>query len=1126
MKKILISLLLLISVSFVSAQNNDQRTTATKVTDILARFPFQTTTQKNEFNRSIAQLDNAGFAELVNRLKAPGSTDNTAVEYALNAFSVYAMEKGNEASRTVAIEAYCNALSNSSLGFSRDYIIRQLELIGDDRAIACLSSLLDDEVLGGPSARALAAFNSPAANAALLTALNGSNTKNEQSLIEALGYNRYKPAAPVLEKKLKNADQDSKKVLLNAISSIGSLSSYKPLLAEARASGFNFDNSGATGAYINYLQQLHAQGETKRAARYVAEFIRLAEGSGQVHSRIAGLRLFTQINEHRSLPVLMRAMQDNDPEYRAAALEFAVPFSSSLANRQWINTLNAAPDAAKVQVLDHLAETGDLSDLPELQQYLAHENSAIRVAAVRAVGRIGKGAGVPALLELMKSGNEADVKAVKSSLLLLSGSDVTAPVLKAYPSMPANAKVALLDVLAARASSSASALIIAEAGATDTAISSAAIRALPAVVAEKNSNELFTLLGRADNSGKQYIQQAIARSVADMDTAAQTMIVARQMRNVEPAKRSDYFPILSAIGGRDAFNALEANYNSGNDQTKKAAIAALSSASGKQPADILLRILRDSANQSHRKEVVDALINVTSKSSFAPNQNVLVLREAMNAAVTAEQQRRILRETARNKTFPALLLAGEHLDNAQLKAASASAVMNIALADKNINGPVVRDMLTRAMNSLTGADSEYQKQAVRKHLDELPSTGGFVALFNGKDLTGWKGLVENPVKRAKMSAAELEAAQKKADAEMRKSWIVENGLLVFTGKGENLVTEKMYGDFELFVDWKITKDGDAGIYLRGTPQVQIWDTARVDVGAQVGSGGLYNNQKNPSKPLVMADNAIGEWNNFHIIMKGDKVTVYLNGQLVTDNVTLENYWDRNQPIFPKEQIELQAHGTYVAYRNIYVRELNADNTFSLSAEEKAEGYEVLFDGTNLDQWQGNKSSYRVDNGTIHVKPGSGSGGNLYSNKEYGNFTIRFEFQLTPGANNGLGIRAPLTGDAAYEGMEIQILDNDAPVYKNLEIYQYHGSVYGIIPAKRGFLKPTGEWNTEEVTINGSDIKVVLNGTTILEGNLDEATKNGTLDKRAHPGLKRKKGHIAFLGHGSELRIRNVRVKEL
>ena len=191
---------------------------------------------------------------------------------------------------------------------------------------------------------------------------------------------------------------------------------------------------------------------------------------------------------------------------------------------------------------------------------------------------------------------------------------------------------------------------------------------------------------------------------------------------------------------------------------------------------------------------------------------------------------------------------------------------------------------------------------------------GFVALFNGKDLTGWKGLVGSPKSRATMTPDQLAAAQKKADESMRAHWKVEDGALVFDGKGQSLCTAKDYGDFEMWVDWKILPHGDSGIYLRGSPQVQIWENP-------VGSGGLYNNQKNPSKPLKVADKPIGEWNRFYIKMVGDKVTVKLNGELVVDNVVMENYWERDKPMYPTGQIELQNHGNTLWFKNVYIREL-------------------------------------------------------------------------------------------------------------------------------------------------------------------------------------------------------------
>lgn len=200
---------------------------------------------------------------------------------------------------------------------------------------------------------------------------------------------------------------------------------------------------------------------------------------------------------------------------------------------------------------------------------------------------------------------------------------------------------------------------------------------------------------------------------------------------------------------------------------------------------------------------------------------------------------------------------------------------------------------------------------------------GFKALFNSKDLTGWKGLVGNPKSRAAMSESELAEAQKKADASMREHWKVEEGVIVFDGKGQSLCTAKDYRNFEMYVDWKIKEKGDSGIYLRGTPQVQIWDPNDGDRN-KVGSGGLFNNQKNPKDPLVVADNPIGEWNTFYIKMIGEKVTIKLNGKLVVDNVVLENYWERDKPIYETGQIELQNHGNTLYFRNVFLKELPDD----------------------------------------------------------------------------------------------------------------------------------------------------------------------------------------------------------
>jgi hypothetical protein len=201
---------------------------------------------------------------------------------------------------------------------------------------------------------------------------------------------------------------------------------------------------------------------------------------------------------------------------------------------------------------------------------------------------------------------------------------------------------------------------------------------------------------------------------------------------------------------------------------------------------------------------------------------------------------------------------------------------------------------------------------------------GFTALFNGKDLTGWQGLVELPL-RSKLSPGELARRQQEANRKYLPHWKVKDGILAYDGKGQSLQTAKDHGNFELYVDWKIQKGGDSGIYLRGNPQVQVWDSDTTpgargpDRGS--GSGGLWNNKNHPNRPLKTADRPVGQWNTFHIIMKGDRVTVFLNGEKVVDDTPLENYWERGKPLPARGPIELQHHGDRLWFKNIYIREL-------------------------------------------------------------------------------------------------------------------------------------------------------------------------------------------------------------
>jgi hypothetical protein len=408
---------------------------------------------------------------------------------------------------------------------------------------------------------------------------------------------------------------------------------------------------------------------------------------------------------------------------------------------------------------------------------------------------------------------------------------------------------------------------------------------------------------------------------------------------------------------------------------------------------------------------------------------------------------------------------------------------------------------------------------------------GFVALFNGRDLTGWWGAgTEDPRKWMALPPDEL--AKKKADsiADINTHWRVEGGQLVNDGHGLYLTTDRDYGDFELLLDYKTVAKADSGIYLRGIPQVQIWDSTKEggkwNIGAAKGSGGLWNNSPGaPGKdPLVLADKPFGQWNHFRVIMVGERVTVYLNDQLVVDHARLENYFDRSLPVPRTGPIQLQTHGGQIRWRNVFIREIPPDEANQILAEHGDEGFTPIFNGRDLTGWKGSTDNYQVDDGAIMCRPGHG--GTIYTNDQYTDFIVRLEILLPPGGNNGLAIRYPGRGDPAYAGMcELQVLDNTAPKYADLDPRQYHGSVYGQVAATRGYLRPTGQWNFQQVTVHGSRITVELNGTIILDADIAGVT-DFLHEPQRFKGRNRARGHFGFAGHNDPVRFRNVRIKPL
>lgn len=398
-------------------------------------------------------------------------------------------------------------------------------------------------------------------------------------------------------------------------------------------------------------------------------------------------------------------------------------------------------------------------------------------------------------------------------------------------------------------------------------------------------------------------------------------------------------------------------------------------------------------------------------------------------------------------------------------------------------------------------------------------------LGNGKDLAGWHGQTDmSPYKLAALSTEERSKLKEKDDAETAAHWRLENGEIVNDGQGPFLTTDESFGDAEFWLDYKTVALADSGIYLRGCPQVQIWDTTEAGgkwkLGADKGSGGLWNNEKDERFPPVVADKPFGEWNTLRIRMVGELVWVWLNDKVTVDGVRLENYWDRKRPLPATGPLQLQTHGGEIRFRNLKVQRLDGAAANAILTATRGDGFVSRFDGKTFDGWQGDRDSYEVVDGAIRCK--AGKGGNLFTQDRFADFTARLEFRLPPGGNNGLAIRYPGSGDPAYAGIEVQVLDDSDEKYSKLQPYQYHGSVYGVVPSQRGYQRPVGEWNFEEVTVKGSRYTVVLNGTTIVDADIAGLPSH----LKQHVGKDRTEGHFGFCGHNDPVEFRAIAIKKL
>lgn len=1093
-----------------------------RVSEILTRFPAASGADRDKAAAELLALGEPALIEVGSRLAATAADDDSLVRYAIHGTVVYAARKGAEPERALLTGALVKALQNVKDAEPKAFLIGQLQLVGRDEAVAAIAGYLADPRLADPSSRALASIGGISAEKALLDALTGSPGAAPLPLIQALGVLRSRPAVPALLVLLKDAGPDLQTSIRSALAEIGDTAAQSALaVIPVTLSGRG--RLASASLYLRFAERVIENGDRDLGRGIIRDILSGYTAIDESPVRSKALDLLGRETGEAVLPELLTAAGSEDRAFRRQALALAETLQSAGA-RPWLAAAASLPPDNQADIMAMLARRGEQDALPFIREKLGSPAKTLRLAAIEALARLRGLDAADELWPFFASGDEDQVRVMKDVVMGWPTETAVPWLISAVKNFSPAAKKAALEIFTDRRARSASEVVLALAASPEEDVRAAAWAALEMTAEPKDLPALLELLLRADGpKAVVTLQNAIAAAsnrIPDPGRRADAVLAA--LKRIKDARRADFIRPLARIGGVKALRFVVAETRSKNSAAQAAALSALSSwPDGSALAELFK--LAASKEKKHRYLALQGISRLLGDAS-APQDRLAQWRRALDLALQDDERNLLVSGLGAIREAEALKMAASFLASPGLRAKAAEAVVRMAMPAPGIAGMTGFETALALRGALPSVENSYDREQAEKYAWKLLLQAGFTDVFNGKDLSGWKGLVADPPQRSRLMPEESAKAQAEADDLMRKHWRVIDGMLAFDGQGHSLCTKKDYADFEMFVDWKIEPQGDSGIYLRGSPQVQIWDPAQWPEG----SGGLYNNRKNPAQPAVQADRPIGDWNTFYIKMAGERVTVILNGVLVVDDVVMENYWEREKPIDPAGQIELQAHSTPLYFKNIFIRERPAAavnrTVLVLEDEERAAGFVPLFNGMDLSGWTGDAKGYVVENGTLVVVPESG--GNLYTEKEYADFDLRFEFKLTPGANNGIGIRGPLAGDAAYAGMEIQVLDDSADQYKALKPYQYHGSIYGVVASKRGFQKRVGEWNVEEIIARGRRITVKLNGVTIVDADLDRASTPATQDGRDHPGLKRDRGYISLCGHGSRVEFRNLRILNL
>lgn len=799
--------------------------------------------------------------------------------------------------------------------------------------------------------------------------------------------------------------------------------------------------------------------------------------SGDAAIRCSGLNLMLKTDGSNLTNDVIKALKSDDIEYRNTALACATERLGNDAYAKIAEKINSLPLDAQADVIRWLGNNHVSECSSTVIAALQSSDAAIVKAAIGSASKIGGSDNLKALISMLGGKyNQESYSALKSF-----NGDISNEVLNALNSDNTDERECAIGLASERHIHSAYSKIK-ELTCSDNGVTRAlAFTALKGVSEPKNFDELCDMM---ENGGQtKSLQNAAKSSIVALTAEKQYKMISAKM-NISQ-KKTLYYPLLAQAGNSEAIKNLKDAYADGAD--KKAAYNSLLEVNNPEVMSVLYDIAKNDATT--KDETLGKYVslakgkdgNAEASKYYSGNDAKKIMGEASSNVVAKYQAYRRALE----------LNPSDKITNTVLSNLSECRTMpSLMLASKYL------DNKNTAYNAALTI-----KDIISKNVD-----------LQGGELV--KGILKKAQDVCRAQTGDADAGYAVDEINGLLSKLAAGGYETVIGAPEKATAKKpvgsknSYENFELYMEWQSGSNGM--LWLRSMPEVA----------------------------LKAQDGNANDWNTLYCKVINDRMFVESNGVKVCENKIITNT-PATKSINPTGLIRVIATDGTVDVRDMYVKQLPSTPVYTLSSEEKKEGFEVLFDGRSLEKWQGNTDAYIPNDGNIYVTAQYGGTGNLYTKKKYKDFIYRFEFCFAvPGVNNGIGVRTNIGTDAAYDGMEIQVLDHDDPIYKDLHPYQQHGSVYGIIVPKHIKFGPVGTWNKEEIQVIGDHVKVTVNGQVLTDGNIREACQGHnvapdgskvnpyTVDHNNHPGLFNKEGYISFCGHGAGVKFRNVRILDL